>query len=81
MSPYRSAPAADDTSADPALAVPHEEWLTAGMLALVGALRVLVALGSGETFGTEVTIAALVGCSGVVLLGQLARRTACARRL
>lgn len=64
MHPYRTAP--------PPRPVDHrrplEEWLIAGGLLALGALRVVIAIATGEAFGTEATIAALVAAAGAVLL-------------
>lgn len=70
MSPYRERP----TQAEAARQPPGEEWVLAAVLAVIGAARVIVALATGEDLATEVTIAALLGALGCVLLAQLARR-------
>ena len=42
---------------------------------LLGLVRVVVALATGEELAADVTIAALLGAIGCVLLAQLARRS------
>ncbi len=71
MSPYRDGP----TPADEAPQPPGEEWVLAVVLVLLGAARVLIALVTREEFAADVTVAALLGAIGCVLLAQLARRT------
>ena len=73
MHPYRTPDRRDDE--DEALAAPLEEWLVAGALALIGSARVVLALVSGEVFGTEVTIAAILASMGFVFTAQLAIRS------
>ena len=76
MHPYRSEPS--EAPQAPA-SVPGEEWALAAVLALIGAVRVALALARGEDFEAEVTIAAILGAIGCVLLAQLAMRSARAR--
>ncbi len=70
MSPYRDFP----TKGDDEHAPPGEEWVLAAVLVGIGIVRVVVALATHEELATEVTIAALLGAIGCVLLAQLARR-------
>ncbi len=66
---YRSEPGtAGETSA------PGEEWILAVVLVVLGAVRVVVAIISGEDFAADVTLAAIVGAIGMILLAQLSMR-------
>lgn len=72
VSPYRESPTpADETTTR----APGEEWVLAVVLVLLGAVRVVVALATGEELAADATIAALLGAIGCVLLAQLVRRT------
>lgn len=71
MSPYRDVP----TPADEAPQPPGEEWVLAIVLVVIGAARVVLALATHEELAADVTIAALLGALGCVLLAQLARHT------
>lgn len=73
MHPYRTTPVA---SPDESAAAPAEEWILGALLAVVGGARVLVALATGEVFGADVTIAAILGALGGVLLARLLLRRA-----
>ncbi len=70
MSPYRDTP----HEAEPAHSPPGEEWVLASVLVVLGAVRVIIAIATHEDLAAEVTIAALLGAIGCVLLAQLARR-------
>jgi hypothetical protein len=69
--PYRSE---SGTAGEPS--APGEEWILAVVLVLLGAVRVVIAVASGETFEADVTIAAIVGAIGMILLAQLSMRAA-----
>ncbi|CAN5915654.1 hypothetical protein BH11MYX3_BH11MYX3_08830 [soil metagenome] len=69
--PYRKEPGIAGEAA-----APGEEWLLAVVLVLLGAVRVVIAVVSGETFEADVTIAAIVGAIGMILLAQLSMRAA-----
>jgi hypothetical protein len=71
VSPYRDLP----TSAEEEPQPPGEEWVLAVVLVVLGAVRVVIALATHEELAADVTIAALLGAIGCVLLAQLARRT------
>lgn len=71
LSPYRESP----TDAEETPRAPGEEWVLAVVLVLLGVVRVAIALATHEDFAADVTIAALLGAIGCVLLAQLARRS------
>ena len=50
---------------------PHEEIVLAWALLVIGAVRVVFAIASGEVWGAEPTLAMLLAMGGV---GMLARR-------
>ncbi len=75
MHPYRSPP----TPGDDGAATPNEEWVLAVVLLVIGAVRVAIALVSGEDFATDVTLAAILGAIGLILLAQLSMRAVRAR--
>ncbi len=76
MHPYRTAPQAAD---EPTGASPAEEWVLAFVLTALGAARVAIAVVGGEELAADVTLAAILGVIGIVLLGQLSLRALHAR--
>jgi len=70
VSPYRESP----TPAEESPRAPGEEWVLAVVLAVIGGARVIIALASHEDFAADVTIAALVGAIGCLLLAKLIRK-------
>ncbi len=71
MSPYRDLPTPVEEAPQP----PGEEWVLAVVLVVLGAARVVIALATHEELAADVTVAALLGALGFVLLAQLARRS------
>ena len=52
---------------------PFEEWAVAGLLAVVGGARVVIAIARGESAAADVTVAGILALIGVLLFGRLAR--------
>ena len=69
MHPYRE-PAASRPRSDEGGA-PSEEWAIAGLLALLGGVRVAIAVVRGEEAAIDVTVAGVLGLVGLVLLVRL----------
>jgi hypothetical protein len=70
VSPYRDPPKPNGQATTP----PGEEWVLAVVLVVVGFVRIGVALATHEALATEVTLAALLGALGCLLLARLAHR-------
>jgi hypothetical protein len=64
MQPYRPLYVADDEARDSAA---PEDRALAVLLIVLGAVRVVPAIATGETFGAEATVAAIMVVLGVVM--------------
>ena len=69
MGPYRTPP-------PPPAPPPGDDWLVYGLLVVLGAVRVAIALFAGQDFGAEATVALIV-----MTLGAVGLLRACPLRL
>lgn len=71
MHPYRTAPEPEARTET----APPEEWVLGALLAVVGGVRVVVALAGGEELAADVTIAAILALLGLGVLARLLTRS------
>ena len=71
MHPYRDPPPPPKKSPS----VAHEEMILYGLMVVIGAMPVVLALAGGTSFGVEATVGLLMVCAGALGASAYAWRT------